>query len=104
LLEKSAAPVVVNVSSCVGSLHLASVPSSPWREANFPVYASSKAALNMHSIRHAAAFPRLRITSVDPGFTSTEFNHRATFWRVGWVVLVIVSISGVSALLVFSGR
>jgi NAD(P)-dependent dehydrogenase (short-subunit alcohol dehydrogenase family) len=33
LLEKSSAPVVVNVSSGVGSLHLASDPSSPWREA-----------------------------------------------------------------------
>ena len=79
LLEKSAAPVVVNVSSGVGSLNLASDPSSPWREALFPVYASSKAALNMLTIRYAAAFPRMRINSVDPGFTATDFNqHRGT--------------------------
>jgi NAD(P)-dependent dehydrogenase (short-subunit alcohol dehydrogenase family) len=79
LLEKSAAPVVVNVSSGVGSLNLASDPSSPWREAIFPVYASSKAALNMLTIRYAAAFPRMRINSVDPGFTATDFNqHRGT--------------------------
>jgi NAD(P)-dependent dehydrogenase (short-subunit alcohol dehydrogenase family) len=79
LLEKSAAPVVVNVSSGVGSLNLASDPNSPWREAIFPVYASSKAALNMLTIRYAAAFPRMRINSVDPGFTSTDFNqHRGT--------------------------
>ena len=79
LLEKSAAPVVVNVSSGVGSLNLASDPSSAWREANFPVYASSKAALNMLTIRYAAAFPRMRINSVDPGFTATDFNeHRGT--------------------------
>ena len=79
LLEKSAAPVVVNVSSGVGSLYLASDPGSPWREANFPVYASSKAALNMLTIRYAAAFPRMRINSVDPGFTATDFNqHRGT--------------------------
>jgi NAD(P)-dependent dehydrogenase (short-subunit alcohol dehydrogenase family) len=66
-------------SGGVGSLNLAADPSSPWREANFPVYASSKAALNMLAIKYAAAFPRMRINSVDPGFTSTDFNqHRGT--------------------------
>jgi NAD(P)-dependent dehydrogenase (short-subunit alcohol dehydrogenase family) len=79
LLESSSAPVVVNVSSGVGSLGLASDPESPWSEANFPVYASSKAALNMLTIRYAAAFPKMRINSVDPDFTATDFNeHRGT--------------------------
>jgi NAD(P)-dependent dehydrogenase (short-subunit alcohol dehydrogenase family) len=79
LLEKSAAPVIVNVSSGVGSLTLAADPGSPLHEANFPVYASSKAALNMLTIRYAAAFPLMRINSVDPGFTATDFNeHRGT--------------------------
>jgi NAD(P)-dependent dehydrogenase (short-subunit alcohol dehydrogenase family) len=79
LLERSPAPVVVNVSSGVGSLGLASDPRSPSSEANYPIYASSKAALNMLTIRYAAAFPRLRINSVDPGFTATDFNdHRGT--------------------------
>jgi NAD(P)-dependent dehydrogenase (short-subunit alcohol dehydrogenase family) len=79
LLEKSSAPVVVNVSSSVGSLGLASDPESRSSEANFPVYASSKAALNMLTIRYAAAYPRIRINSVDPGFTATDFNeHRGT--------------------------
>jgi NAD(P)-dependent dehydrogenase (short-subunit alcohol dehydrogenase family) len=79
LLEKSDAPVVVNVSSGVGSLNLAADPGSPWREADYPVYASSKAALNMLTVKYAAAYPRMRINSVDPGFTSTDFNqHRGT--------------------------
>jgi NAD(P)-dependent dehydrogenase (short-subunit alcohol dehydrogenase family) len=79
LLEKSSAPVVVNVSSGVGSLGLASDPDNPLSEANYPVYTSSKAALNMLTIRYAAAFPRVRINSVDPGFTATDFNqHRGT--------------------------
>lgn len=79
LLERSPAPVVVNVSSGLGSLALASDPAGPWSEANYPVYASSKAALNMLTIRYAAAFPTMRINSVDPGFTSTDFNeHRGT--------------------------
>jgi NAD(P)-dependent dehydrogenase (short-subunit alcohol dehydrogenase family) len=79
LLEKSSAPVVVNVSSGVGSLGLASDPGSPMSQANYPVYSSSKAALNMLTIRYAAAFPKMRINSVDPGFTATDFNqHRGT--------------------------
>jgi NAD(P)-dependent dehydrogenase (short-subunit alcohol dehydrogenase family) len=47
LLERSREPVVVNVSSGLGSLGLASDPDSPWADFSFPVYASSKAALNM---------------------------------------------------------
>jgi NAD(P)-dependent dehydrogenase (short-subunit alcohol dehydrogenase family) len=79
LLEKSEAPVVVNVSSGVGSLGLSADPEGPWRDVNYPVYASSKAALNMLTIRYATAFPRMRINSVDPGFTATDFNrHRGT--------------------------
>jgi NAD(P)-dependent dehydrogenase (short-subunit alcohol dehydrogenase family) len=70
---------VVNVSSGVGSLGLSADPEGPWRDANYPVYASSKAALNMLTIRYAAAFPTMRINSVDPGFTATDFNqHRGT--------------------------
>jgi NAD(P)-dependent dehydrogenase (short-subunit alcohol dehydrogenase family) len=77
LLEKSEVPVVVNVSSGVGSLGLAADPDGPWTDANYPVYASSKAALNMLTVRYAAAFPRMRINSVDPGFTATDLNqHR----------------------------
>jgi NAD(P)-dependent dehydrogenase (short-subunit alcohol dehydrogenase family) len=79
ILERSPAPVVVNVSSGVGSLALASDPASPVSKANYPVYSSSKAALNMLTIRYAAALPLMRINSVDPGFTATDFNqHRGT--------------------------
>ena len=79
LLEASSAPVVVNVSSGVGSLGLASDPEGPWSDVNAPVYASSKAALNMLTIHYSAAFPRMRINSVDPGFTATDLNnHRGT--------------------------
>jgi NAD(P)-dependent dehydrogenase (short-subunit alcohol dehydrogenase family) len=79
LLDRSPTPVVVNVSSGVGSLGHASDPNGPWSEFNLPVYSSSKAALNMLTIQYAAAFPRMRINSVDPGFTATDFNaHRGT--------------------------
>jgi NAD(P)-dependent dehydrogenase (short-subunit alcohol dehydrogenase family) len=79
LLDMSAAPVIVNVSSGLGSLGNASDPDGPWSEFIFPVYSSSKAALNMLTVQYAAAFPRMRINSVDPGFTATDFNaHRGT--------------------------
>jgi len=79
LLERSREPVVVNVSSGLGSLGLAADPDSPWADFSFPVYASSKAALNMLTLKYAGAFPRMRINSVDPGYTATDFNaHRGT--------------------------
>jgi NAD(P)-dependent dehydrogenase (short-subunit alcohol dehydrogenase family) len=79
LLERSRAAVVVNVSSGLGSFGLATDPDGPWGEFNFPVYSSSKAALNMLTVHYAAALPSMRINSVDPGYTATDFNaHRGT--------------------------
>ena len=79
LLENSPAPVVVNVSSRVGSLSLASDPESPSSDANFPVYSSSKAALNMLTIRYAAAFRGCGSTlsiRASPRPTSTTIEAR----------------------------
>ena len=80
LLERSPAPVVVNVSSGVGSLGLASDPRQPPERGELSrLRLVQGRALNMLTIRYAAAFPRLRINSVDPGFTATDFNdHRGT--------------------------
>ena len=71
LLEASAAPVVVNVSSAVGSLTLNSAPDSRWTMLAYPM---SKAALNMLTIQYARAFPRWRVNSATPGLTATEFT------------------------------
>lgn len=75
LLENSAHPVVVNVSSAVGSLTLNSKPDAVWSIVAYPM---SKAALNMLTIQYARAFPRWRVNSVTPGLTLTEFTGRAT--------------------------
>jgi NAD(P)-dependent dehydrogenase (short-subunit alcohol dehydrogenase family) len=78
LLERSARPVVVNVSSGLGSLAMAADPDSGWA-AFAMVYSSSKAALNMLTVKYAAALPAMRINSVDPGYTATDLNqHRGT--------------------------
>jgi NAD(P)-dependent dehydrogenase (short-subunit alcohol dehydrogenase family) len=71
LLEASAAPVVVNVSSAVGSLTLNMSPDSRWTMLAYPM---SKAALNMLTLQYARAFPRWRVNSATPGLTATEFT------------------------------
>ena len=71
LLEASPAPVVVNVSSAVGSLALNSNPNTRWRLLAYPM---SKAALNMLTIQYARAYPRWRVNSATPGLTATEFT------------------------------
>jgi NAD(P)-dependent dehydrogenase (short-subunit alcohol dehydrogenase family) len=75
LLERSAAPVVVNVSSSLGSIASSADPESAYSALVVPAYFSSKAALNMLTTQYAKAFPRMRINSVDPGFTGTDFNQ-----------------------------
>lgn len=71
LLRRSAAPVVVNVSSSLGSLTRISA-----REDYAGVaYPASKAAVNMLTVQYAKAFPDMRINAVEPGFTSTNLNR-----------------------------
>jgi NAD(P)-dependent dehydrogenase (short-subunit alcohol dehydrogenase family) len=74
VLRASDAPVVVNVSSGMGSL---AVTGDPTRfEHSLPniTYSPSKAALNMVTTQLAKAIPEVRINAVDPGYTATDFN------------------------------
>lgn len=75
LLDASATPVVVNVSSGLGSLGLASDPKGPYAAFGMLAYPSSKAALNMLTVKWAAAHPRWRVNAVDPGYTATDLNE-----------------------------
>ncbi|KUN87238.1 SDR family NAD(P)-dependent oxidoreductase [Streptomyces griseoruber] len=74
LLRRSAAPVVVNVSSGLASLTLASDASTPAYGYPGVAYPASKTALNMVTLQYAKAFPELRINAVEPGFTRTDLN------------------------------
>ncbi len=79
LLERSDAPVVVNVSSGMGSLTVTTDPDRLESTIVGLAYPSSKSALNMLTTQYAKAYPRLRINAVDPGFTATDLNeHRGT--------------------------
>lgn len=76
LLQRSPAPVVVNVSSSLGSLNLAGSPESPTYHYPGVAYPASKSALNMITVQFAKQFPGIRINAVEPGYTNTDLNGR----------------------------
>ncbi len=74
LLRRSADPVVVNVSSAMGSLAATHDPARPESRAIAPAYTASKAALTMLTTQYAKALPGVRINAADPGYTATDLN------------------------------
>jgi NAD(P)-dependent dehydrogenase (short-subunit alcohol dehydrogenase family) len=78
-LQRSERPVIVNVSSGMGSLAITSDPSRV--ESTFVglAYPASKSAVNMLTSQYARALPGIRVNAVDPGYTATDFNgHNGT--------------------------
>jgi NAD(P)-dependent dehydrogenase (short-subunit alcohol dehydrogenase family) len=71
LLEQSENPVVVNVSSALGSFWAVTNPER--RQFHFPsiIYGSSKAAVSMLTVQYAKTFPGIKFNAVEPGFTAT---------------------------------
>jgi NAD(P)-dependent dehydrogenase (short-subunit alcohol dehydrogenase family) len=74
LLQRSAAPVVVNVSSGLASLVRVTTPGSTAYAYPGVAYPASKTAVNMITVQYAKAFPTMRINAVEPGFTKTDLN------------------------------
>jgi NAD(P)-dependent dehydrogenase (short-subunit alcohol dehydrogenase family) len=74
LLEKSDNPVVVNVSSGLGSFGLFHDPSRIESRFGSPLYAASKAAINMLTARYARLLPNMHINAIDPGMTATDLS------------------------------
>jgi len=74
LLTKSVAPVVVNVSSGMGSFGITTDPGRLESTFPSPLYTASKAAVTMLTTQYAKALPELRINAADPGYTATDFN------------------------------
>jgi NAD(P)-dependent dehydrogenase (short-subunit alcohol dehydrogenase family) len=77
LMRKSEQPVIVNVSSELGSL---TVQTSEGRKPNwdlYHIYGSTKTALNGLTVAFANEFKgsKFRINCVTPGFTATDFNN-----------------------------
>jgi NAD(P)-dependent dehydrogenase (short-subunit alcohol dehydrogenase family) len=79
LLERSPNPVIVNVSSGMGSLGVTTDPERLESTIVGLAYPTSKAAVNMLTTQYAKALPHMRVNAVDPGYTGTDFNdHRGT--------------------------
>jgi NAD(P)-dependent dehydrogenase (short-subunit alcohol dehydrogenase family) len=74
LLEKSAHPSVINVSSGLGSFAVTHDPKRIESTFAAPLYTSSKAALTMLTTQYAKALPAIRFNAVDPGYTATDLN------------------------------
>jgi NAD(P)-dependent dehydrogenase (short-subunit alcohol dehydrogenase family) len=77
LLEKPANPVIVNVSSGLGSFAVTQDPQRFESQVRMPLYCASKSALTMLTLQYARALPNFRINAADPGYTATDLNdHR----------------------------
>jgi len=74
LLRRSADPVIVNVSSSMGSLAATHDPARAESRVIAPAYTASKAALTMLTTQYAKALPGIRINAADPGYTATDLN------------------------------
>ncbi|MEU6140756.1 SDR family NAD(P)-dependent oxidoreductase [Streptomyces sp. NPDC047081] len=74
LLRRSADPVIVNVSSGMGSLAYTHDPSRPESHVVAPIYTASKAALTMLTTQYAKGLPDIRVNAADPGYTATDLN------------------------------
>ena len=96
LLERSAAPVIVNVSS---GLSLTRELVNPAATAHFyPAisYPASKAAVNMITVQYAKAYPGIRINAVEPGYTKTDLNYNTGTQTVEEGAEIIVRMAQVS--------
>jgi NAD(P)-dependent dehydrogenase (short-subunit alcohol dehydrogenase family) len=79
LLERSDSPVIVNVSSGMGSIGVTTDPERFESTLIGVAYPASKTAVNMLTTQYAKAFPKIRINAVDPGYTATDLNgHNGT--------------------------
>ncbi|MDQ0362097.1 NAD(P)-dependent dehydrogenase (short-subunit alcohol dehydrogenase family) [Breznakia pachnodae] len=90
LLDNSEHPVIVNVSSGLGSfgtiLNLETIES----KVNTLAYSSSKAAVSMLTVQYAKGLPHMHINAVDPGPTKTgeQFSRGAQTLEEGTDAIV----------------
>jgi NAD(P)-dependent dehydrogenase (short-subunit alcohol dehydrogenase family) len=76
LLQRSADPVVVNVSSGLSKTADLADAEGPVHFYPGVAYPASKTAVNTVTVQYAKAFPGIKINAVDPGYTATDLNGR----------------------------
>ncbi len=82
LLKKADAPVIVNVSSGLGSFDVRADASRVEHGIPSLGYSASKAAVNMLTSIYAQFLPGVLVNAVDPGYTATDFNDNSGFQTV----------------------
>ncbi|MFG1867280.1 SDR family NAD(P)-dependent oxidoreductase [Micromonospora arborensis] len=95
LLRRSAAPVIVNVSSGLASLARVTDAGTPTYTYPGVAYPASKTAVNMITVQYAKAFPNMRINAVEPGFTKTDLNGNTGIQTVEQGAEIIVRMAQV---------
>ncbi|MDU4696487.1 MULTISPECIES: SDR family NAD(P)-dependent oxidoreductase [Paenibacillus] len=93
LLHKSTSPVIVNVSSGLGSFAQVTNPEKIESRVNDLIYSSSKAAVTMLTVQYAKALPEIRINAADPGPTATDLNGHRGYQTVSEGTDVIVKLA-----------
>ena len=74
LLRASSSPVIVNVSSGLGSFGVVTNPDRFESSFATVIYGSSKAAVGMLTVQYSKALSDIKINVVDPGYTATDIN------------------------------
>ncbi|WP_326791839.1 SDR family oxidoreductase [Streptomyces sp. NBC_00841] len=95
LLQRSAAPVVVNLSSGLASLTRVTTAGTPTYAYPGVAYPASKTAVNMITVQYAKAFPNMRINAVEPGYTKTDLNGNTGIQTVEQGAEIIVRMAQV---------
>ncbi|MFB8003604.1 SDR family NAD(P)-dependent oxidoreductase [Nocardia sp. NPDC056000] len=95
LLHRSAAPVVVNVSSSLASMTRSTTPGTNAFAYPGLSYPASKAAVNRLTVQYAKALPQMRINAVEPGYTATDLNAHAGTQTVAQGAEIIVRMAQV---------
>ena len=74
LLRRSQHPVIVNLSSALGSFAAVTDPGSAQFAYNEIAYCASKAAVSMLTVQYAKALPDVKVNAVEPGVTATDLT------------------------------
>ncbi|MEU5178828.1 SDR family NAD(P)-dependent oxidoreductase [Streptomyces longwoodensis] len=74
LLRRSPHPVIVNVSSGMGSFGMTQDPARVESQYALPLYSASKAAVTMLTTQYAKELKDVKVNAADPGQTATDFT------------------------------
>ncbi|WP_328680332.1 SDR family NAD(P)-dependent oxidoreductase [Streptomyces sp. NBC_00343] len=74
LLRTSPNPVIVNVSSGMGSFGMTQDPARIESQYALPLYSASKAAVTMLTTQYAKELKGIKVNAADPGQTATDFT------------------------------